>query len=158
MMVYADSSFLVRLVTSEPGSEAVVAQYRRMGRPRLAFAPLHDLEVRNSLRLKAFLERQSDPISKRSRLGGLPLAWERRLDFFLERGMFKPCAYDWSAAFEEALRLSAKHTAILGTRAFDILHVSLAAELKSADFVTCDRRQAKLAKAAGLKAALVETV
>ena len=75
-MIYADSSFLVRLVTREPGSEAVVAQYRRLGRPRLAFASLHEMEVRNGLRLKAFLQMQSNPAAKKSRLTEQLAAWE----------------------------------------------------------------------------------
>ena len=156
-MTYADSSFLVRLVTSEPGSEAVVAQYRRLGRPRMAFAPLHELEVRNSLRLKTFLEKQSGPSTKMSRRAAPAATWEARLRFFLERRMLVPCACDWIAIVERALQLSDTHTPTLGTRTYDILHVALALESHTRNFITCDLRQAKLAKAAGLKATFVET-
>ena len=35
MRAYADSSFLVKLISSEPGTEAAIAEYRRLGLPRL---------------------------------------------------------------------------------------------------------------------------
>ncbi len=48
-------------------------------------------------------------------------------------------------------RLSASHSATLGTRTLDILHVAAALVLGLADLLTFDTRQAALAKAAGLK-------
>jgi predicted nucleic acid-binding protein len=51
----------------------------------------------------------------------------------------------------EAERLSALHSERLGTRILDILHVAAALVNGSRVFITFDIRQAKLAKAAGLK-------
>jgi predicted nucleic acid-binding protein len=51
----------------------------------------------------------------------------------------------------EAERLSAAHSEKLGTRSLDILHVASALVLGSVSFLTFDRRQAALARVAGLK-------
>lgn len=57
----------------------------------------------------------------------------------------------WRAALRRAAQLTREHTAKLGTRAADALHVACALELKLRHFLTFDERQAKLATAAGLK-------
>ena len=54
MRVYADTSFLVRLVNREPASEAAMAEYRRLHFPPLFFLPLHALEVTNAIRQRVF--------------------------------------------------------------------------------------------------------
>jgi hypothetical protein len=43
MRTYADPSFLVRLLTPDPGTAAPVADYRSLGRPSVFFLPLHAL-------------------------------------------------------------------------------------------------------------------
>lgn len=50
-----------------------------------------------------------------------------------------------------AATLSEDHTATLGTRALDVLHVATALVLKPAAFCSFDERQRKLARAKGLK-------
>ena len=57
----------------------------------------------------------------------------------------------WRAALDRTAELSRTHTAKLGTRALDVLHVASALELGARTFVTYDTRQAALAKAVGLK-------
>jgi len=37
MRVYADTSFLVRLVAEEPGTDAAMADYHRLGRPAMFY-------------------------------------------------------------------------------------------------------------------------
>jgi len=54
MRAYADTSFMVKLVTDEPGSEAAMAEFRRLDFPALFFLPLHGLEVANAIRHRAF--------------------------------------------------------------------------------------------------------
>jgi len=56
----------------------------------------------------------------------------------------------WAEVFDQAEALNAAHTADLGTRAMDILHVAAAAALGSEDFFTFDARQKTLAGKAGL--------
>jgi predicted nucleic acid-binding protein len=53
----------------------------------------------------------------------------------------------WTRARE----LARRHTAALGCRALDALHVASALALAADDFYTFDRNQADLARAAGLR-------
>ncbi len=154
-MIYADSSFLLRLISREIGSEAAVDAFRKLGRPRMAFTPLHEIEVRNGLRLKAFVEKKSLPARLRNRVEQDLAEWESRLDRFIKRSVFTPVDGKWSEATKRARELSKTHTLKLGTRAYDILHVGFALELHCRVFVTSDERQARLAKAAGMKTRLV---
>lgn len=57
----------------------------------------------------------------------------------------------WRATLRRASDLSRAKTATLGCRALDVLHVAAALELGLRDFITFDRRQQRLARAAGLK-------
>jgi hypothetical protein len=57
----------------------------------------------------------------------------------------------WTDTFRESESVAAIHAETLGVRSFDLLHVGLALTLKAIEFLTCDVRQATLAKAAGLK-------
>jgi hypothetical protein len=66
MRVYPDTSFLVRLVTEEPGTEAAMADYHRLGRPAMFYLPLHALEAANAVRQRAFHLRRSAPASTRA--------------------------------------------------------------------------------------------
>ena len=66
MRAYADTSFLVRLLTHEPGTTSAVDVYRRIGRPPVFFLPLHGLEVANAIRQRAFHQRHSTRASERT--------------------------------------------------------------------------------------------
>jgi hypothetical protein len=57
----------------------------------------------------------------------------------------------WRKTLDLAADLSAHHTARLGTRTLDVLHVASAVVLRLEHFVTYDRRQATLAKTVGLR-------
>jgi predicted nucleic acid-binding protein len=54
-------------------------------------------------------------------------------------------------AFEVCAQLARRHVARLGERTLDTLHVASALELKAKQFWAFDERQAKLARAEGLK-------
>jgi predicted nucleic acid-binding protein len=69
----------------------------------------------------------------------------------IDAGVWKLVAVDLAAVFRMAERLSMSHTAAIGARSLDILHVAFARELGVTDFVTGDERQARLAAAVGLK-------
>lgn len=80
----------------------------------------------------------------------------RRLDLSLKLGRFLRLRVQWEDAFAGAAELSQRYSVQLGVRSFDLLHVQLAVISPSNDFLTCDGRQASLAKAAGLRVTLVE--
>lgn len=157
MRAYADTSFLVKLVGREPGSEAAMAVFRRLDFPRLFYLPLHSLEVTNAVRQRAFhLRLNADPNQRagitRERDGALA-----RLERWLARGWLIEATTDWDDGVERARTLSERHTERLGCRAFDLLHVALALELESEAFLTADRLQGDLAQAAGLRVTVSAT-
>lgn len=57
----------------------------------------------------------------------------------------------WRRCLDLAAELSRKHTATLGTRTLDVLHVASALTLGRRAFVTYDERLAALARAVKLK-------
>jgi predicted nucleic acid-binding protein len=56
-----------------------------------------------------------------------------------------------ASGWDVARRLSTEHSATLGTRSLDILHVAITILLRADTFLTFDRNQAALARAEGLQ-------
>ncbi len=155
MRIYADTSFLAKLLSGEPGCATAVAEYRRLNRPRLFYLPLHVLEVENAIRHRAFHERRLRPASDRRQIVRERDAALARMDQFLKRGALDEVALDMDSAFTRARELSSTHSEKTGARAIDLLHVACALVLESEVFLTSDQRQAALAKAEGLRVAFV---
>ncbi len=150
MRTYADSSFILRLITAEVESEAAFAEYRRLDFPPLFFWPLHALEVRNAILQRAFHQRNSISSGERRDVARRRDAALGRLERLASRGALLDISVDWDAAIRRATKLSAAHTERLGARAIDLLHVAAALTLKCELFLTTDQRQEQLAKAEGL--------
>jgi predicted nucleic acid-binding protein len=148
---YADSSFILRLVTTEVESEDAMSEYRRLGYPPLFFLPLHALEVRNAILQRAFHQRRSITSGERRHITRERDAAFARLQHYLTRRVLLDVTLDMDTAIALAARLSTAHAERLGARAIDLLHVAGALTLESELFLTTDSRQAQLAKAEGLK-------
>lgn len=155
MRAYADSSFILRLVLTEPDSEEVIAEYRRIGRPALFYLPLHALEVRNAILQRAFHQRRALASGERQHIARERDAAFRRLEHLIGKRTLLDATIDMDPAIARANQLSAAHTEKLGLRAIDLLHAASALTLESELFLTTDERQALLAKAEGLKVASV---
>ena len=155
MRAYADSSFILRLITGESGSTAAIGEYRRLKSPRLFFLPLHALEIENAIGQRAFFQRHSIPSGERGQVTRERDAALSRLLRLKNRRALVDVAVDMDAAIEGARSLSKTHAEKIGARAMDLLQVSCALALKSEIFLTCDERQFHLAKAEGLKATFV---
>ena len=155
MRAYADSSFILRLVTGEADSPQVIAEYRRLGTPKLCFLPLHALEIRNAILQRAFHQRRSIASGERSQIARERDAALARLEHLLARRALLDVALDLDAVLTRAGKLSSAHTERIGARAIDILHVASALALESEQFLTTDSRQAQLAKAEGMKVVMV---
>lgn len=151
MRAYADSSFILRLVTGETDSPETIAIYRRFGAPKLFYLPLHALEVRNAILQRAFHLRQSISSGERGRINRERDTALSRLDVLLARHTLLDVTVDLEAAIGRAASLSSAHTERIGARAIDLLHVASALLLESELFLSTDHRQAQLAKAEGLK-------
>jgi predicted nucleic acid-binding protein len=154
MRAYADSSFILRLVTAEADSPQVIAAYRRLGAPKLFFLPLHALEVRNAILQRAFHQRRSAPSGVRSQVARERVAALARLEHLLTRRALFDVAVDWDAVIVRAAKISDAQTGRIGARAMDLLHVASALTLESEQFLTTDARQAQLARAEGMKVVL----
>ncbi len=157
MRIYADTSFLVKLLSDDPGGAEAVAEYQRMNRPRLFYLPLHALEVENAIRHRAFHERRIRPASERVQIVRERDAALARVHQFVKRGALAEISLDMDPAMDRARELSAAHSEKTGARAIDLLHVACALLLESEVFLTSDQRQAALAKAEGLHVAFVPT-
>jgi predicted nucleic acid-binding protein len=155
--VYADSSFILRLVTGESGAQQAIAEYRRLGRPGLFYLPLHALEVQNGIRQRAFHERRVLPTGQRATISQQRDAALARLAGWVKRTALKEMLLDMDLAMDRARQLSAAHSEKVGARAIDLLHVACALLLESEMFLTSDQRQADLAKAEGLPLTFVLT-
>jgi predicted nucleic acid-binding protein len=153
--VYADSSFIVRLVTGESDSPQIIAEYRRRKSPKLFYLPLHALEVRNAILQRAFHKRRSSSSEERRHVARERDAALGRLEGYLARGSFYEVAAEMEVVIAKAVQLSAAHTERFGARAIDVLHVAAAITLESELFLTTDGRQEELAKAGGLKVASI---
>jgi predicted nucleic acid-binding protein len=154
MRTYADSSFILRLITGEADSPQVIAEYRRLRAPKLFFLPLHALEVRNAILQRAFHQRHSAVSGERAQIARKRDAALSRLENLGKRA-FLDVAADPDTVIARAARLSSAHTERLGARAIDLLHVAGALTLESELFLTTDGRQAQLARAEGMKVVIV---
>src|SRR4051812_5189739 len=114
MRVYADTSFLVKLLTTEPGSEEAMAEFRRLDFPPLYFLRLHALEVRNAIRHRVFHLRRSVQAERRAEISRDRDASLARIERWLKRGWLNDSDADLEKAFQHAESLSQRHTERLG--------------------------------------------
>ncbi|HYT59470.1 MAG TPA: hypothetical protein VEL06_04830 [Haliangiales bacterium] len=112
---------------------------------------MHALEVQNAILQRAFHKRRSISSRERQLVARERDAALARLNHLVARRALLDVTLDMDAAITRATNLSAVHTERLGARAIDLLHVAGALTLESEFFLTTDGRQARLAKAEGLK-------
>jgi hypothetical protein len=115
----------------------------RRERQTLPFTWLHQLELRNALRLRVF----RSEMTPSQRDASLQIALSD-----IASGILLPVSPRLSDVLGEAERLSALQTERLGTRTLDIVHVASCIVLGFTHFLSFDARQLRLAKSAGLKA------
>jgi predicted nucleic acid-binding protein len=140
MNAYADSSFLLSLYSVDVNSHAAAALVRQH-QPVFCLTPFAEAEFTNAVELGVFAKRYTAREARAVR------------DYFLSHirsGVFR--VHDLPPnAYAVARSLSLRHTAKLGTRALDVLHVASALIFKAEAFFTFDQRQHKLARAEGLR-------
>lgn len=109
--------------------------------PRLWLTPLHIAECFHAFAQQVFFGRVPASVVE-----GLydQLSRDRAQDVWLESEI--P-----ARAFERSAELARRYGPRLGVHTLDSLHVACALELKAERFWTFDERQAKLARAEGLK-------
>jgi predicted nucleic acid-binding protein len=140
-VIYPDTSFLVSIYIEESNSEAGQAYAYALDEP-LTFTLFHRLEFRTALRCRVFRkDLDSDELRQALQLS----------DEHLVGGFLRHTPLTWSEALREAERLGEAHVTETGVRSGDLFHVASAVVLGAREFVTFDRRQAALARRAGLK-------
>ena len=109
--------------------------------PRLWLTPLHQAEWAHAVERQVFQK----VLSRRE-------AREVHVQFEKDRadGVWVDASLP-ELALEVCAQLARRHAARLGTRTLDTLHVASALEIKAKRFWTFDERQARLARAAGLR-------
>jgi len=138
---YPDSSFLVSLVCKDTNSAEALG-YMARAKKSLVFTPPHRIEARNALRNIA----GRGEISEQDRRAAF-----RQIDEDVRDGLLVHTPVDWTDVFRRADELSEKHAAREGQRTIDLLHVAIALESGARVFLSFDKGQRRLAKAAGLK-------
>jgi len=141
LSTYLDTGFLVSLYTPDSNSIKAAAYLRKAGGP-FAVTLFGELELTNAIQLRVFRGEITVPQAKAARAS---------LEADLVSGVFSLMPTP-PAVYEKAQQLARKHTAALGVRTLDILHVASALELGATAIYTFDRRQAALARIAGLRA------
>jgi predicted nucleic acid-binding protein len=149
MRAYADTSFLVKLVTDEPGSQTAMGEFRRLEFPALFFLPLHALEVTNAIRHRVFHLRRTES-GQRTGITRERDAALARIERWVKRRWLIEATVEIDEPLLLARKLSERHTERLGCRSLDLLHVAMALELECEAFLTSDRIQGVLARAEGL--------
>lgn len=139
MIAYADTGFLISAYGRDAHSAAAISLLA--SKPVLLLTPFGEAEFMNAVELlifrkdwkpsearavrESFLQHQAGGVYQAEPLG--PEIWQR------------------------ALMLSRRHSATLGTRTLDILHVASGRVLRADAFYTFDKRQARLARGEGLR-------
>lgn len=139
MIAYADTGFLVSLYGRD--SHSAIAAALVKARPVFLLPPLVEAEFMNALELRVFRKEWT--------------VREARLvrESFLEHaatGVFRREEMT-PKVWEKAVLLARRHSAKLGTRTLDVLHVASVMELQAEAMYTFDERQRALAKAAKLR-------
>lgn len=138
---YAESSFLVSLYRQDDNQEAARA-YMMSHRPVLCFSPFSRIELRNALRNAESFGQMTAEDQREA---------FRQIEEDVREGLLVHTAVSWTDALRRADDLSEEHAATDGQRTIDLLHVAIALECGAKTFLSFDRRQRRLAKAAGLK-------
>ena len=140
-MVYVDTSVIVKLYIKEEYSRDT-SNWIRENNEALPLTSFHELELNNAIHLKQF---RAEITLEETRL------IMSRFEEHEKSGIYYRPQLDWSAIFINAIELSKKHSASIGSRSLDILHVASALSINADRLLTLDDRQTRLATLAGLK-------
>jgi len=140
MDAYFDSAIIVKLYVQEATSPDAIRLVGSYVAPYV-LTQWQELEVKNAIRLKAFRAEITAAEMNQS-----IAAFEQDI----ATGRWQRPAYTAATVEQKADELSAGHSAALGCRTLDIIHVAAALVLGATEFVTFDGRQGALAKQVGL--------
>jgi len=140
LICYLDSSFLVSLYVDDIHSNKAMRALEKDS-PDLLISWMSQLEVTSAIRQLVFRNTISDLMAE---IGLLHFGWDIAANVYTTKAVSED-------VFQAAGKLADIHTSALGPRTYDVLHVAAALHYRADAFWTFDDRQAKLAKAVGLK-------
>jgi hypothetical protein len=143
MSFYADSSFLVSCYLTDANTAQAKIHLAKITAP-LTLTALQFLELRNAIKLGIFRHLYSTVDAM--------AAWTN-VEKDLRSGRLVRRDPKWSIAFRIASMLSNRHSATIGTRSLDVLHVAAAKCMRVSEFISFDSRQRTLATTVRLKVA-----
>ena len=141
MNAYADTGFFVSLYKEETTSARAAALMAKQT-ASVRLSQLGELEFRNALHLAVF---------RGELTAGDAAVMQKLFQEDVANGIFTITPVPATTLFAKALELADRHSAGLGTRSLDLMHVAAALLLKAETFLSFDERQRKAAKAEGLK-------
>ena len=141
MSLYYDTGVLLKLYTAEPES-AAVRRFVVSRKESLLFTSLHRSECVSAFRLKAFRKECSQEEAANAIAD---------LEDDLAGGVLRMAGIDWDQAWAACREITDAHAASTGCRTLDPLHLACARQLAVREFVTTDKRQAKLARRLGMQ-------
>jgi predicted nucleic acid-binding protein len=139
LTIYADSSFLVSLYV--PSSHSARAQRLLLPHARVWLTPLHRAEWAHVL-AQHILQKRISPAQAQA--FNTSFERDRQSRVLSEVGLPEK-------TFERCIQIVQQHSGRVPMATLDTLHVACALELGAERFWTFDERQAKLARAVGLK-------
>lgn len=139
-MLYVDTGVLTKWYLPEADSMAALEMRDRFPPPAY-LTSLHRLELANAWQLKIFREELTEETITQARTD---------LQTDIRAGLWRVPTEPLIEIYSRAESLAQNHSAQLGTRSMDILHVAAAEHLNCSHFLTGDQRQARLAEAIGL--------
>lgn len=141
MNAYADTGFVVSLYKAETTSAAAAATMGQLQAP-VWLSPLGELELHNAFQLAVF----RGEIDTASAL--------RKKQLFAEdlaKGVFVILPVPAATLYSKAIELAERHSANLGSRSLDLMHVAAALILKADLFLSFDERQRNVAEKEEMK-------
>jgi len=140
MDAYFDSAIIVKLYVQEANSRDAVGLVSGYAAP-YALTSWQILEVQNAIRLKAFRQE----ITATELIQSIA-AFQQDIT----AGRWQRASVDAALVEQRTEELSVAHTATLGCRTLDIIHVAAALLIGAKEFITFDPRQGGLARKVGL--------
>ena len=141
MNAYADTGFIVSLYKAETTSAAAAAIMKPL-QPPIWLSPLGELELHNAFQLALF-RGDLDPASA--------LRKKQLFAGDLAKGIFAILPVPAATLYPMAIALAERHSATLGTRSLDLLHLAADLFLKADLFLSFDERQRKAAEMEGMR-------
>lgn len=140
MNAYADTGFVVSLYKAETTSQAAAAAMSRL-QVTVWLSPLGELELHNAFQLSIFRGEIDAPAA---------ILKKQLFAEDLKKGVFAILPVPAAILYPKAIELADRHSAKLGTRSLDLMHVAAALILEADLFLSFDERQRKAAEAEGL--------